>query len=584
MSRFSPIKEAFNGGELSELLRGRISTDLYNAACDTVENALPDTRGGIKKRGGTQYVNGVKTDADRTRLIPFVVSNVDSYVLELGNLYMRFYSDSGQVESSPSVPLEIATPWSAAEVWDIQFAQSNDVMYMTHPNFQPRKLTRTGAAAFTIGTVTWGATLPVAHWLGNSDGHADGFPRSVAFFHQRLVFGGTILKPNTIWLSKTADFENFGSTSPVVDDDAIEYTLASYTNDTVQWLYPTKSLIIGTSANLWAMTPTNNFVGAATNPPNADPVNGTGSKFLMPIKLHSEILFVDDSGRQLRNIDRNRNSNAEVWDTRDLSWQAEHISFSGIVATAYTKKPDSVVWAIRDDGLLISMTYDPSLEQDSVLGWANHPMINDALDTEVESIASIPNGEQDQLWMIVKRTINGAVHRHVEFMDHNKFMDSGIGYDNPASPISVLSGLGHLEGETVQIVADGAVHPSAVVSGGQVPLNDSYGVVEAGLGYNMKVVTLPLEGGFPAGSAQGKSKRFNQAILRLHQSANPKVNGVRPPSRSPSSPMDAPEPLVTGESETYHEGYDHFAQLTIEQDLPLACHVLAIYGNAGVHG
>lgn len=580
MPRFSPIKESFGGGELSPLLAGRVSSDLYNTSSALLANFVPDTHGGVKRRGGTQFVNPVKTETDTTRIIPFVVSTLDSYVLELGNLYMRFYSDSGQVESSPSVPLEIVTPWNATEIWDLQFAQSNDVMYITHPDFQPRKLTRTGAASFTLGTVTWGATTPVAHWLANADGHADGFPRSVTFFHQRLIFGGTYLKPNTIWMSKTADFENFGTSSPLVDDDAIQYTLASYTNDTIQWLYPARSLMVGTSDNLWALTP-NGFVGAASNPPSSEPVNNTGSKFLMPVKIGAQVMFVDSSGRELRNIDRNRTSNAETWITRDLAWQAEHLTYSGIDAIAHTRRPDSVLWAIKGNGELISMTYDPSLEGDAQVGWSQHPML--LASTEVESIAAIPNGETDQLWAVVKRTIDGNTRRYIEFLDPDVFVDSAIGYNNPSTPISIVSGLGHLEGETVSILADGAVHPDRVVNSGQISLQAAAGVIEVGLSYTSTLETQAIAAGNPAGTSMGKTKRWNEAILLLFQSANPRINGVRPPSRSPASLMDSPEPLISGETKSYSLGYDHFGVLTIEQELPLPTHILAIYGNVGVH-
>lgn len=300
----------------------------------------------------------------------------------------------------------------------------------------------------------------------------------------------------------------------------------------------------------------------------------------MPTYIGSQVLFINRGGRHIRNIDLNRVGGNALYESRNLAWQSEHLTYSGIVAMAYTQSPDSVLWALREDGELISMTYDPSLEDDAVIGWAHHPVTN----MYVESICAIPNGEQDQLWMTVKRTINGSTVRYVEFMDHDKYVDSGIGYNNPGTPISILSGLGHLEGETITILADGAVHPDRVVSGGSVSLQAAAGIIEAGLPYNSKMIPVPLEGGNPAGSAQGKIRRWNKAILRLYQSANPIVNGVRPPSRSPGSPMDAPEPLVTGESKTYHIGYDTYGQLTIEQDLPLACMILAIYGDAAVHG
>jgi hypothetical protein len=146
----------FSAGELSPWLDGRVDLDVYHKGCSTLENFIIKPQGGIKKRPGTRYVAEVKDSSAKTRLIPFVYSTVQAYIIEMGNLYFRFYKDHGQIQSgSPLSAVEVAHPYATAELWEVQYTQSADVLYLVHKDYAPRKLTRTSHTSWTLNTVSF---------------------------------------------------------------------------------------------------------------------------------------------------------------------------------------------------------------------------------------------------------------------------------------------------------------------------------------------------------------------------------------------------------------------------------------------
>ena len=279
-----------------------------------------------------QYINTVKDSSKSTRLIPFVFSRDESYVLEFGDLYIRFYTDGAQVTSGGSV-YEIASPWSQTEIWDLHFAQANDVMYIVHSAFKPRKLSRTGAASWTLAT----PSLTGAPWDGNSDGHADGFPLTTVFFEQRLWFGGRAKDPQTLYASKAADFEEFTIPASPAADDPLELVLASNRQEKIQWLHSGRVLIIGTSGGEHRLLP-NQYL-SSSNLPLASRMSSYGGRHIQPEQMGRFTVFVQGSGRQVRTYEQRAASNIELYDSDDLSWLSEHVTTSGIISMSYQLYP-----------------------------------------------------------------------------------------------------------------------------------------------------------------------------------------------------------------------------------------------------
>ena len=265
--------------------------------------------------------------------------------------------------------------------------------------------------------------------------------------------------------------------------------------------------------------------------------------------------------------------NEDIYESEDLTFLAEHLTQAGIKETAYQSVPDTILWVVLDDGVLLGMTYD---KQRKIVAWHKH-----ATDGTIESIATIPKDNKDQVWVVAKRTIGGATKRFVEFFDPDINVDSGLTYSGSAT--ATISGLTHLEGKTVSILGDNAVYPDATVSSGSITLGSTVSSASIGLKYTSTLQTLPVEDGNPAGTAQGRRKRWNEIYVRLHDSFFPKINSILPPVRHPSTTMGTPEPKTTGDVKIQNIGYDLEGLVTVTQDLPGPTHVLSIFGTLSVN-
>ena len=153
MPRATWTQNNFNGGEWSPLAYGRSDIQKYKNALSTCLNYVPTVQGGLTRRPGTFYVANVKSSANAVRLVPFEFSTTQAYILEFGPLYVRFYTNDGQLLNT-GTPYEVVTPYTAADIPDLQFAQSADTLYIAHPNYKPRKLQRAGALSWSLNTIS----------------------------------------------------------------------------------------------------------------------------------------------------------------------------------------------------------------------------------------------------------------------------------------------------------------------------------------------------------------------------------------------------------------------------------------------
>jgi hypothetical protein len=210
----------------------------------------------------------------------------------------------------------------------------------------------------------------------------------------------------------------------------------------------------------------------------------------------------------------------------------------------------------------------------------------------VESICVIPSPDRkrDELWMIVRRTVNGAIKRYIEYLEAEYkdgdtqascfYVDCGLSYSGTAA--TTISGLNHLEGQTVQVLADGASHPDCVVTGGAITLQVAASVVHVGLGYTSTVQTTRIEAGAGDGTAQGKTKRITKVVLRFYNTlgakAGPDENTLdQLEFRRGTDPMDAPPPLYTGDKlMEWPGGYDFDGYVMVQQVQPLPMTLVAI--------
>jgi hypothetical protein len=416
-------------------------------------------------------------------------------------------------------------------------------------------------------------------WSLGAYGGDQGYPRAVAFYEERLYFAGTTGQPQTIFGSKTADFENM--TPGTNDDDAINITIASGQVNVIRHMIPGRFLQIMTTSSEFTLSG-----GTGTQPVTPTSVNVLrettfGSGDVRPLRAGASTIMVQKGLEKVKEVTFDLDTDGLVG--RDLTILAEHLTRGGVTDMVWQQEPELVLWFVHSDGTLVGLSYDP---QNQTIGWHTHPMGNSGI---VESITAIPSGAEDQVYLSVKRTINSATVRHVVFMENIYFgtdvadafyVDSGLTYDSSAT--TTISGLNHLEGETVQILADGSAHPDKVVSGGVVTLDRSASTVHVGYSYDSKMQTLRLEAGADDGVSQGKIKRIHGVTVRFIDTVGAEVgpdeDGLdRIPFRDSSMAMDEAVPMFDGDKEiTFPSGYDNDARVFVRQTQPLPMTILAV--------
>jgi hypothetical protein len=582
MPRAVPLLTAFNAGEWAPILHGRTDQERYQRACAELRNFLPASQGAAVRRPGTRYVANTKADG-QVRLIPFEFSADQAYIIEAGNLYFRFYTQGGRLESPPGTPVEVATPYTLADLPQLQFAQSNDVLYLAHPRHAPRKLVRTSPTAFTLTTIAF--TSPPAVWTGSN------WPGAVTTWQGRLWWGGTPAQRQTVWGSRSQDFENL--TTGTAADSAVVYTLDSDQLNQIAWMRAARQLIIGTTAGEFLLS--GGGVGDPVTPSNVlafPQPSGAGSVIGAAQGVGPAVVFVQRSGRKVHALTVDEITQGTTYSAPELSLVAPHLLRAGVSYLAWQQEPWRVLWLVRSDGVLLGCTFMP--DQD-VVAWHRH--VVGGTGAAVEGIACIQAPGYSELWLAVRRTVNGATVRFVERMAESFdalsapqsaafFVDAGLTYDG--APATVIGGLGHLVGETVQVLADGAAHPPVVVSGGgTITLQRAASVVHAGLGYLTRMETLDLAAGAADGTALTRRRSLHSVGVLLYQTLGGFVGWRDGTSyqmqemqfRRPSMPMDVAPPLFSGplpQPVDVPSRSDTACNIVIEQRQPLPMTVVAL--------
>ncbi|MBA87706.1 MAG: hypothetical protein CMB16_00360 [Euryarchaeota archaeon] len=424
-----------------------------------------------------------------------------------------------------------------------------------------------------------------------------GYPTCISFFEERLVFAGTNEQPQTIFFSVAGDFEDFKD--GILSSSALNYTIGSNQVNVIRYLSAGRALLVGTTGGEFSVSSTDDAPISPTNTVIRRQSN-YGSADIQPVSVGNVTLFVQRAKRKLRELVFDFNTDS--YSAPDMTILAEHITESGIRTITYQQEPDNVVWCVLNNGKLCGMTYR---REEEVVAWHNHDIAGTftgvhALNSPtsqtynygiVESVAVLPSElDEDDLYIIVKRTIGGETKRFIErfnFFDFGSnildayFVDSGLTYFG--SPTVSLSGLLHLEGQVVDIIADGSAHPQKTVTNGAVTLDRSSTNVHIGLKFDSVLKTMRVDAGGTEGTSQAKNKRIHDVTVRFFRSVGALVgsdptNLDRIPFRSSADLMDKAVALFTGDKDIeFRGGYDSDGFITIKQDQALPLTVLALY-------
>lgn len=662
---------SFNGGIVSPEMFGRFDQAKYQTGVAKCKNFYVELYGGLTYRAGFRYVHHYALSLGTMRLIPFVFSEEQAVVLAIREGAVNFFADGGMLLNDLGTPLEIALPYAAEHLMQLRYAQSADVITITHPNYPPRKIIRRGATNWTTepvtvgyglatpqnidgtaetpnttgyvereyiyqvtavneenesaasvrsptllndltlsgnyNTITWDAVTGatrynvfklrsgLASYIGETtelsftDDYIETngaitpplirdpfeyYPTAVAYHGQRKVYGGGLQAPQWLRMSRTATDDNFGYHIPLQDTDSIQIRFAARDGNGVKHLVPISDLMILTSGAVWKLSADGAVTATSVS---VNPQSYVGANDVTPVQIGGAAVFASDQTGHVHEISLTQGYNAN-YQVMDLSIMCPHL-FEGhkIVDCALVRNPLNMVFFVRDDGVLLSLTYEP---QQQVWAWAEHESQGTFL-----SVAAIPEDDQTVLYALVERNgfrmIERLLLRQPTQLNDHCLLDSSYQYTGDA--VDTLTGLDWLEGKTISVFADGGSKPDVLVTGGEIQLGRPLSNVWIGLNYEGEVESLPL---YAQNTNPVKPKIASQVYLRVLGTQNIEVgvnqNDLMTMPITEHKPRSLerygqPLSLISGIVQIpVASPYSRDLQITVKHDKPLPMKLLAM--------
>lgn len=558
MTRIRDQKTTFTAGEVSPELLGRGDLRAYDNGALTLKNVFINPTGGVKRRFGLGYVD---TAAGEGKLIAFEFNTQQTALLVVTDEQIDIYS--GGVKEAT-----IASPWTVAQIPQLVWTQSADTLLLTHPDVAPKRLVRSGLGVWslsdwvyftedniiqqpyykfadsevtltpsgTTGSITLTAsadvfalehentrlrvngkeveitdfdsatvvtvttiedlpdTDPTIDWFEQAFSPARGYPVTVAFHQDRLVIGGSRDLPNRLWFSKSGDLFNF-DLGTGLDDEVIEFAILSDQVNAIRGIFSSRNLQLFTSGAEWTvtgdpLTPTSVQISRQTR---------TGSRidrYIPPVNVDGATLYVSRNGQELHEF--LFTDLEQAYTSRDLALLSRQVIGTPIDQD-YDQK-NRLLFVVRDDGKFATLTV---FRAEQVSAWTQHET-----DGSVKSVSVVG----DEVYLLIER--DGSYF--IELFDETLHLDSALAGE-VGSPATAWSGLDHLEGETVSIVADGVVVADQEVISGAVTLAEAASKVQIGLAYTHTIEPLPPNEIGSVGA--GRKLRLVEGIFRLQNTS-----------------------------------------------------------------
>lgn len=632
MTRMHEHKTTFTAGELSPELLGRGDLAAYQNGALALRNVFISPTGGVKRRAGLGFIDIAEGDG---KLIAFEFNTEQTYLLVLTDEEINIYADGVLDET-------IAAPWTLAQIRQLAWTQSADTLLFTHPDVAPKKLTRGSGGTWTLsdwafftdgnnvmhqpyfkfadtavtvtpsgttGSITLTAsaavfeaghdetrlrvggkevritavatatsvTVTVIETLAGTGATLDweeqafspvrGYPVTSAFHQDRLVIGGSRDLPNRLWFSRSGDLMNFNPGTGL-DDEAIEFAILSDQVNAIRGIFSGRHLQVFTSGAEWMvsgdpLTPAEVQIRRQTR------IGSIIERYIPPVNVDGATMFIARSGRGIQEF--LYTDIEQAYRSTDIALLARHMIVNP-VDQDYDQK-NRLLYVLRGDGQFATYT---ALRSENVGGWTLH-----TTEGLMKSIAVVG----DEVYVLVNRE---GVYT-IEQFDETIHLDSAL-TGTAETPADTWSGLGHLEGLEVSIVADGFIQPDETVTGGEITLEDEVSEVVIGLPYAHIIEPLPPS---ELGIAGSRLKlRLVQAIFRLQETAALKLDvgrGLKDISLlriGEEENPDEPPPLVSGDIKVRALGWQSARTRglwRIEQSAPLPFTLLSVNAEIKVN-
>lgn len=632
MTRMHEHKTTFTAGELSPDLLGRGDLAAYQNGALALRNVFISPTGGVKRRAGLGFIDTAEGDG---KLIAFEFNTEQTYLLVLTNGKINIYADGVLDET-------IVAPWTLAQIQQLAWTQSADTLLFTHPDVVPKKLTRGSGGTWTLsdwafftdgnnvmhqpyfkfadtavtltpggttGSITLTAsasvflaghngtrlrvggkevlitavgsatavTVTVIETLAGTSATLDweeqafsavrGYPVTSAFHQDRLVIGGSRDLPNRLWFSRSGDLMNFNPGTGL-DDEAIEFAVLSDQVNAIRGIFSGRHLQVFTSGAEW-MVSGDPLTPAAVQIRRQTRIGSIIERYIPPVNVDGATMFIARSGRGIQEF--LYTDIEQAYRSTDIALLARHM-IVGPVDQDYDQK-NRLLYVLRGDGQFATYT---ALRSENVGGWTLH-----TTQGLMKSIAVVG----DDVYVLVNRN---SVYT-IEQFDETLNLDSAL-RGTSVTPAYTWSGLGHLEGLEVSIVADGFIKPNQTVAGGSITLGQAASEVVIGLPYAHIIEPLPPS---ELGLAGSRLKlRLVQAVFRLQETAALKLDvgrGLKDISLlqigEEANPGEPP-PLVSGDIKVRALGWqsDRTRGLwRIEQSAPLPFTLLSVNAEIKVN-
>lgn len=417
----------FSYGEMSKKLYGRVDLDIYSKSAATVENFFPMLQGGLQRRPGTKETTSL---SDKTRIIPYVYSVNSSYLILLSQKKLQIYKDGNLIS-------EIATDYDESDLFEIQYTQNWDTLFLAHRSYRPMTLTHVGIDSFAFGYLE--VTADRDH-TGLFESVND-YPGCVSFHANKLWLASTNLEPYALWISEPMvvgeriSFEMFDvisdttkeimdapwpdgweddntliyeeveiETETITEGNALKLTVGTASNDRIEWMCPSSYMVIGTASSEWVIPST-----ITAQSYSISKISGYGSAAIKAILGNEEILYIQSDGKRLRSY--SYSSYYSTSNSLDLTYSCDHILEPGVLEWDWRRVPEPMGFFVLSDGTMAVLSYNKTYEQQA---WS---LIT--IDGAIESVCVLdgPTGQE-----VYITTLRNGIRRLEQF-------DSSVKYD-----------------------------------------------------------------------------------------------------------------------------------------------------------